>query len=82
MRGLFKGIGPRVDWITVGGYVFFGAYEQAERLLWASGGWDENPNRRWGSERPPIAAAALARRGCAPSESRDSGTANRTPAAR
>ena len=47
MRGLFKGIGPRVDWITVGGYVFFGAYEQAERLLWASGGWDENPNRRW-----------------------------------
>ena len=28
VAGLFKGIGPRVGWITLGGYVFFGAYEK------------------------------------------------------
>lgn len=27
-RALFHGLGPRVGWITIGGYVFFGAYEQ------------------------------------------------------
>lgn len=39
VAGLFKGIGPRVGWITVGGYIFFGAYEQAMELLWKSGVW-------------------------------------------
>jgi len=36
---LFKGIAPRVGWITVGGFIFFGAYEQATALLWRSGLW-------------------------------------------
>eukprot|EP00434_Breviolum_minutum_P017408 symbB.v1.2.015369.t1/scaffold1146.1/size135487/1 len=31
--GLFKGIGPRVTWITVGGFIFFGAYEGAQKRL-------------------------------------------------
>ncbi|CAD1479395.1 unnamed protein product [Heterotrigona itama] len=26
-RGLFAGVGPRVTWITVGGFIFFGTYE-------------------------------------------------------
>jgi len=29
----FSGVGPRVTWISIGGFVFFGAYEQAKRLL-------------------------------------------------
>ena len=33
MRGLFRGIGPRVMWISIGGSVFFGAYEQTCRML-------------------------------------------------
>jgi solute carrier family 25 S-adenosylmethionine transporter 26 len=37
---LFKGIEPRVFWITLGGFVFFGAYEQATRVLWTTGAWD------------------------------------------
>lgn len=37
---LFKGIEPRVFWITLGGFVFFGAYEQATRVLWNTGVWD------------------------------------------
>jgi len=37
---LFKGIEPRVFWITLGGFVFFGAYEQATRTLWKTGVWD------------------------------------------
>lgn len=36
---LFKGIQPRVFWITIGGFVFFGAYEQSTALLWRSGIW-------------------------------------------
>jgi len=36
---LFKGIVPRVGWITVGGFIFFGAYEQATSLLWRTGAW-------------------------------------------
>lgn len=33
MSGLFRGIGPRVMWISIGGSVFFGAYEQAYRTM-------------------------------------------------
>ena len=40
---LFKGIGPRVGWITIGGYVFFGAYEKSMEMLWRSGVWGEKP---------------------------------------
>lgn len=29
----FSGVGPRVMWISIGGFVFFGAYEQSVRLL-------------------------------------------------
>lgn len=36
---LFKGIGPRVTWITFGGFIFFGAYESATKALWSSGLW-------------------------------------------
>lgn len=42
---LFSGIGPRVGWITIGGYVFFGAYEQAQALLWKTGAWGQKPKR-------------------------------------
>lgn len=37
--GLFKGIVPRVSWITIGGFIFFGAYEQSQALLWRTGVW-------------------------------------------
>ena len=30
---LWKGIQPRVVWITIGGFVFFGSYEQAKSLV-------------------------------------------------
>lgn len=40
---LFKGIGPRVGWITAGGYIFFGAYEKAMEMLWATGVWGTKP---------------------------------------
>ena len=30
---LFRGLGPRVGWMTLGGYIFFGAYEQCLRCL-------------------------------------------------
>lgn len=33
VRKLFSGIGPRVTWITVGGFVFFGTYESGKTLL-------------------------------------------------
>merc|ERR1712083_510408 len=36
---LFKGIVPRVSWITIGGFVFFGAYESAQEVLWKTGVW-------------------------------------------
>jgi len=31
--GLFRGVGPRVMWISIGGAVFFGAYEHVYRTL-------------------------------------------------
>ena len=36
---LFSGLGPRVGWITLGGFVFFGAYEKAQEVLWKTGRW-------------------------------------------
>merc|ERR1712079_223399 len=30
---LYKGITPRVTWITIGGFIFFGAYEHSTALL-------------------------------------------------
>ncbi|EWM25873.1 s-adenosylmethionine mitochondrial carrier protein [Nannochloropsis gaditana] len=30
---LFAGVAPRVMWITIGGFVYFGAYEEVRRLL-------------------------------------------------
>jgi len=44
---LFSGIGPRVGWITVGGFVFFGAYEKAMSLLWATGAWGRKEDFRF-----------------------------------
>ena len=32
-RLLFAGIGPRVTWISIGGFVFFGAYDYSCRCL-------------------------------------------------
>lgn len=32
-RIFLSGIEPRVMWISIGGFVFFGAYEYAARLL-------------------------------------------------
>ena len=29
----FSGVGPRVTWISIGGFVFFGAYEKAKDVL-------------------------------------------------
>lgn len=29
----FSGVGPRVTWISIGGFVFFGAYEQSKQML-------------------------------------------------
>lgn len=43
MLALFAGIGPRVGWITAGGFVFFGAYEKAQEMLWTTGGWGAKP---------------------------------------
>ncbi|XP_072761960.1 S-adenosylmethionine mitochondrial carrier protein homolog isoform X2 [Anoplolepis gracilipes] len=31
-RGLFAGLGPRLMWITLGGFIFFGVYEEAKVL--------------------------------------------------
>eukprot|EP00442_Polarella_glacialis_P012662 CAMPEP_0115151906 /NCGR_PEP_ID=MMETSP0227-20121206/65866_1 /TAXON_ID=89957 /ORGANISM="Polarella glacialis, Strain CCMP 1383" /LENGTH=277 /DNA_ID=CAMNT_0002562457 /DNA_START=63 /DNA_END=897 /DNA_ORIENTATION=+ len=36
---LCKGIQPRVIWITIGGFVFFGAYETVTKTLWNVGIW-------------------------------------------
>jgi len=36
---LFKGLTPRVTWITIGGFIFFGAYESAQKMLWSTGFW-------------------------------------------
>ena len=32
-KTLFSGLAPRVMWITIGGFVYFGAYEEVRRLL-------------------------------------------------
>ncbi|XP_076231779.1 mitochondrial S-adenosylmethionine carrier protein-like isoform X2 [Calliopsis andreniformis] len=32
-RGLYAGVGPRVIWITMGGFIFFGAYEKAKTIV-------------------------------------------------
>lgn len=32
-RVFFAGVQPRVMWISIGGFVFFGAYEQAMKLV-------------------------------------------------
>eukprot|EP00440_Ansanella_granifera_P046521 gb/GFBE01050380.1/.p1 GENE.gb/GFBE01050380.1/~~gb/GFBE01050380.1/.p1 ORF type:complete len:278 (+),score=77.55 gb/GFBE01050380.1/:1-834(+) len=37
--GLFKGLSPRVTWITIGGFIFFGAYEGAQKVLFKTGLW-------------------------------------------
>jgi len=37
---LFKGVGPRGGWITIGGFIFFGAYEKALQVLRNTGAWD------------------------------------------
>ena len=33
LSALWKGIQPRVIWITIGGFVFFGSYEQAKSIV-------------------------------------------------
>lgn len=33
IKVLFSGVGPRVMWISIGGFVFFGAYEQAKHTI-------------------------------------------------
>jgi solute carrier family 25 S-adenosylmethionine transporter 26 len=32
-RIFFSGVGPRVMWISIGGFVFFGAYEKSFSML-------------------------------------------------
>ena len=34
---LFAGIVPRVTWISIGGFIFFGAYEKSKEILIKSG---------------------------------------------
>ncbi|XP_017879302.1 S-adenosylmethionine mitochondrial carrier protein-like [Ceratina calcarata] len=33
LSGLFAGVSPRVIWITLGGFIFFGTYEKAKHLI-------------------------------------------------
>jgi len=33
VRGLFSGVVPRTSWITIGGFVFFGAYETSVKVF-------------------------------------------------
>ncbi|XP_076761523.1 mitochondrial S-adenosylmethionine carrier protein-like [Xylocopa sonorina] len=33
LHGLFAGVGPRVIWITLGGFIFFGTYETARNIM-------------------------------------------------
>jgi solute carrier family 25 S-adenosylmethionine transporter 26 len=33
LSALFKGIGPRVAWISAGGAVFLGSYDAARRVI-------------------------------------------------
>lgn len=39
MMACFAGVGPRTFWIGLGGFVFFGAYEQAVVLMRKSDVW-------------------------------------------
>ncbi|KAF0430339.1 mitochondrial carrier [Gigaspora margarita] len=34
IKALFSGIGPRVLWISIGGYIFLGAYEKVKKTLY------------------------------------------------
>lgn len=33
LRSLFAGVVPRMTWISIGGFVFFGVYEKAKRVI-------------------------------------------------
>ena len=33
VRGLFSGLGPRCGWISLGGLVYFGAYEEMVKIV-------------------------------------------------
>jgi hypothetical protein len=33
VKTLFSGVGPRVTWISIGGFVFFGVYEKCVLLF-------------------------------------------------
>ena len=61
---LFRGLGPRVGWMTLGGYIFFGAYEQCLRALTLMGRRDgssrEGPPPPPPLSAPPAAASAVA----------------------
>jgi len=37
-----KGVVPRVFWISLGGFVFFGAYEKSKIFLGGGSGQDED----------------------------------------
>ena len=58
---LFRGLGPRVGWMTLGGYIFFGAYEQCLRALTLMGRRDgssrEGPPPPPPLSEPPAASA-------------------------
>lgn len=41
-RVLFAGVQPRVLWIGIGGFFFFGSYEKAKSLLHNSDSNDKN----------------------------------------
>jgi solute carrier family 25 S-adenosylmethionine transporter 26 len=41
--GLFRGLSARVTWITIGGFIFFGAYEGCQVGLWKTGAWGVRP---------------------------------------
>ena len=41
-RTLLKGIEPRVMWISIGGFVFFGAYEEFRSISMKLGGYDDS----------------------------------------
>jgi solute carrier family 25 S-adenosylmethionine transporter 26 len=36
IKGLFSGVAPRVFWISLGGFVFLGAFEQTRKTLTAA----------------------------------------------
>lgn len=55
---LYKGVEPRVMWITIGGFIFFGAYEQAPGDVRGSeAGGVENMHKStpaWTQRRPQL----------------------------